>query len=182
MRGSYSEAGISLGTLYSVIEGKDSLLVEIYESLTSEPYQEMFVEVRGEWQDAPDEGIGADYPEAIRVTELIRAEREGFGCALELDGVLYVASGNEPFWRLHIRPDGLSMWSMDSPGETKYPSAAVVGEDERITFNANVPDARIRIVLDEQRCVDSMSGARYSLVAIVDVEGRRLHGCALKGH
>ena len=156
-------------------------LVEIYHSLTSEPYQEMFVEVRGEWQDAPGEGFGADYPEALRVTELIRAEGEGFGCDLELDGVLYVANGNEPFWRLHIRPNGLSMWSMDSPGESEFPPADSVAKDGRITFNANVPDAAIRIVLDKRRCTDSMSGARYSFAATVDVEGQRFHGCALEG-
>ena len=156
-------------------------LVGIYESLTSEPYQEMFVEVRGEWQEAPVEGFGADYPEALRITELIRAEGEGFGCDLDLDGVLYVASGNEPFWRLHIRPDGLSMWSMDSPGETKFPPADVVGEDGRVTLNADAPEAGIHIVLEKRRCMDSMSGARHSFAATVAVGGRTFHGCALEG-
>ena len=164
-----------------IINEAGAELVEIYESLTSEPYQEMFVEVRGEWQDAPDEGFGADYPEAIRITELIRAEREGFGCDLELDGVLYVASGNEPFWRLHIRPDGLSMWSMDSPGETAFPPAEIIGEDGRITFNAGMQGAAINAILERKRCVDSMSGARYSFAATVDVNGQQFNGCALQG-
>ena len=156
-------------------------LKEIYESLTSEPYQEIFVEVRGNWQQAPAEGFGSDYPEALRITELIRAEGEGFGCDLELDGVLYVASGNEPFWRLHIRPDGLSMWSMDSPGETKFAPGDVRMEDGRVTIDVDKADAGIRIVLEKRRCIDSMSGTRYSFAATVDAGGRTFHGCALEG-
>lgn len=156
-------------------------LVDVYKELTSTPYEEMFVEVRGEWGGAPQEGFGAGHPESFRVTELIRAEGEGFGCDLDINGVMFIANGNEPFWRLHIRPDGLSMWSMDSPGETKFAPAVVVDEDGRITFNANVPDARIQAVLEKKRCVDSMSGARYQFAAIVDVDGHRFVGCALQG-
>ena len=47
-----------------VINDAGTELVEVYEELTSAPYQEMFVEVRGEWVDAPGEGFGADYAES----------------------------------------------------------------------------------------------------------------------
>ena len=164
-----------------VINDAGDELVEIYRALTSVPYQEMFVEVRGEWGDAPGEGFGADYPESLRVTELIRAENEGFGCQLDINGVLFVANGNEPFWRLHIREDGLSMWSMDSAGETVF-SAPELGEAvEHIVFDANGADSSIHVVLEKQRCVDTMSGARYEFEVTVELEGKRLSGCALRG-
>ena len=164
-----------------VINKAGDELVHVYDELTSEPYQEMFVEVRGEWQEAPADGFGADYPEALRIMELIRAENEGFGCDLQLDGVLFVANGNEPFWRLHIRPDGLSMWSMNSPGEMRFPPPDIVREEGRIAVNANVPDVPVHVVLTRKRCVDTMSGARYSFAATVDVNGQQYQGCALQG-
>jgi len=164
-----------------VINDAGDELVEIYQALTSVPYQEMFVEVRAEWGDAPGEGFGADYPESLRITELIRAENEGFGCRLDISGVLFVANGNEPFWRLHIREDGLSMWSMESPGETMF-SAPELGEaDGYISFIAEGADSSIHIILEKQRCVDTMSGARYEFAATVELEDKRLSGCALRG-
>jgi len=164
-----------------VINEAGAELVEVYEELTSSPYQEMFVEVRGEWSDAPQEGFGVDFPESLRITELIRAEREGFGCRLDINDVLFAANGNEPFWRLHIRENGMSMWSMDSPGERTFPPGEMDEEGALVTFNVSDPDAAIQVVLEKQRCTDSMSGSRYQYVATVDIDGRRLSGCALKG-
>ena len=164
-----------------VINAAGDELAEIYGELTSVPYQEMFVEIRGEWQDGPVEGFGADYPEAMWISDLIRAENEGFGCRRELTGFWYLASGNEPGWRLEIRADGMTMTTMDSTDDAKFPSAAIISEDDRVTFNANVPNAPVRVVLMRKRCVDTMSGARYSFEATVDVDGKQYTGCALKG-
>jgi uncharacterized membrane protein len=164
-----------------VINEAGDELVEVYEELTSVPYQEMFVEVRGEWGEAPQDGFGADFPESLRITELMRAEGEGFGCRLDLNGVLFVVNGNEPFWRLHIRENGMSMWSMDSPGETKFAPGAMDEEGAIVTFNADKPNAGIQVILEKRRCVDSMSGAWYQYAAIVEIGGRRSSGCALKG-
>ena len=164
-----------------VINDAGDELVEIYQALTSVPYQEMFVEVRAEWGDAPGEGFGADYPESLRITELIRAENEGFGCRLDISGVLFVANGNEPFWRLHIREDGLSMWSMESPGETMFSAPELSEADGYISFIAEGADSSIHIILEKQRCVDTMSGARYEFAATVELEDKRLSGCALRG-
>ncbi len=164
-----------------VINEAGAELVEVYEELTSSPYQEMFVEVRGEWGEAPQDGFGADFPESLRITELMRAEGEGFGCRLDLNGVLFVVNGNEPFWRLHIRSDGISMWSMDSPGERKFPPGEMDEEGALVTFKVSDPDAGIQVVLQRQRCIDSMSGSRYQYAATVDIDGRRLSGCGLKG-
>ena len=165
-----------------VINEAGDEVVEIYESLTSEPYQEMFVEVRGEWQAAPAEGFGADYPEALRITELIRAENEGFGCRRDLDGFLYIATGNEPGWSLEIRADGLMMKSVKTSEGINFPAAEILGEDSRIIINAGTQGAELAAVLERKRCVDSMSGARYSFAASVDVHGQQFKGCALEGH
>ena len=156
-------------------------LVEVYEELTSTPYQPMFVEVRGAWEAAPREGFGAEYGEALRITELLRAENEGFGCRLELDGVSFIASGNEPFWRLQIGDDGIFMRSMDSPDEVVFPAPERHDQPPLVSFDTDGPGGAMQITLEQRRCIDSMSGARFAWAATVDVDGRRLSGCAAEG-
>lgn len=164
-----------------VINESGDELVEVYEELTTAPYQPMFVEVRGAWESPPQEGFGADYGEALRITELLRAENEGFGCRLDLDGVWFVASGNEPFWRLQVRKDNVSLRTMDSPDEVVFPAPDGSGQAPLITFNSDGPDSAIKITLEQRRCIDTMSGARFAWSATVDVDGRRLSGCAAEG-
>jgi uncharacterized membrane protein len=164
-----------------VINDAGDDLVDVYNELATVPYQPVFVEVLGEWVTAPREGFGVDYDEALRITGLLRAENEGFGCGLELDGVLFVASGNEPSWRLRIREDGIFMRSMDSPDERVFAAPDKRGQAGRMTFESSGPDAAIRVELEERRCVDTMSGARFAWAATVDIDGRQLAGCAAEG-
>lgn len=164
-----------------VINQAGEELVDVYNELTTTPYQAMFVEVRGEWSDAPARGFGAEYDEALRITELIRAASEGLGCRLELDGVLFIARGNEPFWHLQIREDGISMRSMDAPGEIEFPAPRMSGQPPRVLLEADGVEKAIRISLEQRRCVDSMSGARYAWAASVNIDDRQLEGCAAEG-
>ena len=164
-----------------VINESGDELAAVYEELTNGPGQPMFVEVRGEWVAGPAEGFGADFDEALRITELLRAENEGFGCRLDLAGVHFVASGNEPFWRLQIRDDSMSLRLMDSPEETVFPAPAKQVQPTLVTYDSEDGQSGIQVVLEMRRCVDTMSGARYAWSAIVDIDGKRLAGCAAEG-
>ena len=164
-----------------VINEAGDELVEIYKELTTAPYQPMFVEVRGEWIDPPKEGFGAEYEEALRITELIRAENEGLGCRLDLRDALFIASGNEPSWRLQVREDGISMRSMGAPDEILFAAPEVQEKASLITFESHRAESGIRVTVENQRCIDSMSGARYSWAATIDIDGRQLSGCAAEG-
>lgn len=156
-------------------------LVNVYEELTSTPYQRMFVEVRGTWGDAPAEGFGADYAEALTVTELLRAEGEGFGCRLELTGAQFIASGNEPSWRLQVRREDVVLRSMVSPDGTVFNDLRKSGDEPVIVFEASGADGDIRVTVEKRRCIDSMSGARYAYTASVDHGGAVFKGCAAQG-
>ena len=164
-----------------VINEAGDELVAVYEELTHAPYEPMFVEVRGEWVGAPAEGFGADFEEALRVTELLRAEGEGPGCRLDLAGVLFVARGNEPFWSLQVREDGMSLRLLEAPEEIVFPSPEKESQPAFITYESEAAQSRIKVVLEKRRCVDTMSGARYAWTAGVDLDGRRLAGCAAEG-
>ena len=165
-----------------VINESGDEIMAVYDELTAAPYQPMFVEVRGVWDEAPTEGFGADYGETLRIMELIRAENEGFGCRLDLGSVLFVASGNEPFWRLQVREDDVSLRTMDAPEEIAFRAPEESEHADLVTYySSNDRDAEIRITLERRRCVDSMSAARYAWAATVDIDGKRLTGCAAEG-
>jgi uncharacterized membrane protein len=55
------------------------------------------------------------------------------------------------------------------------------GQPPRVLLEADGVEKAIRISLEQRRCVDSMSGARYAWAATVDLDGRRLEGCAAQG-
>ena len=157
-------------------------LTAVYEELTAVPYQPMFVEVRGEWLPAPQEGFAADYPEALRIKEFLRAENEGFGCRLDLGDVLFIANGNEPFWRLHVRAGGITLRTMQAADEIVFAGPEPSEHAGLVTYySRNERDEEIRVTLERRRCVDSMSGARFAWAATVDYDGRRLAGCAAEG-
>jgi len=52
---------------------------------------------------------------------------------------------------------------------------------ERIVFDASGAVSSIHVILEKQRCEDTMSGARYEFAATVELEDKRLSGCAIKG-
>lgn len=164
-----------------VINEAGEELVAVYDELTSAPYQPLFVEVRGTWVAPPPEGFGAAYDEALQVTELLRAENEGFGCRLALDGILFVASGNEPSWRVQVRNDGITLRSMDTPEEVVFAAPKQHGRAPLVSFESGGGDSAIRVTLQQRRCVDTMSGARFAWAATVDIDGRQLTGCAAEG-
>jgi uncharacterized membrane protein len=164
-----------------VIDDSGDELAAVYDELTNDPYQPMFVEVRGAWVGAPADGFGAGFEEALRITELLRAESEGFGCRLDLAGLQFVASGNEPSWRLRIREDGMSMRLMGSPDEIVFPAPVKQVQPTLVTYESGNAESRIQVVLEKRRCVDTMSGARYAWKAQVDIDGKRLAGCAAEG-
>ncbi|MCK5324792.1 MAG: hypothetical protein KAJ57_02250 [Woeseiaceae bacterium] len=156
-------------------------LTNVYDQLTSSPNQRMFVEVSGDWVEPPEAGFASQHSEAIRITELHRAEREGWGCNLELSGILYIANGNEPFWRLEISDSGLFFSSMTDLRKLEFPPAEPEEVLSLIRFWSQARDLAIDVSLEKRRCVDSMSGSRYEFAATVDIEGKRFSGCALKG-
>jgi uncharacterized membrane protein len=168
-----------------VVDGTGGDLVEVYRQLTAEPYESLFVEVRGRWGPAPRDGFGADYVEQIEVLELRHAARESKGCDEDLQGIAYVASGNEPFWRLEVRATGMLFSVLGRFDRLEFPPPVVRDDAGATRFTSDRegedPD-RIEIVITERRCVDSMSGSRFSYAAVVHAAGSTFEGCALAGY
>jgi putative lipoprotein len=152
-----------------------------YQELVGEPGGRLYVEVRGRVEPV-DRGMLPTGPDRRLVaTNVRRAAFDADGCDEALDGLVFRALGNEPFWNVDVttlditlnRPESRSITfpfaaPQDSLGMTVYATRAPGGPD-------------LRLVLTEERCHDSMSGFwfPFSVRAVVDAD--TLTGCAAQG-
>ena len=150
-----------------------------YQRLAVEPYAAIFMEVDGVWSDIPGTGFGSDFKHSMLVSQVRRAEREGFGCNEQLDGFLYRARGNEPSWRLDVREDRLEFSSMTGNLSLPDPEARIGGDSVRILAGSG--DESVDLTITAGRCVDSMSGSVFAFSATLAVGNRQLNGCAING-
>ena len=100
---------------YWVYDQTGGDLWKVYKELTHQPYQPIYVEVLGRLAPPPSDGFGADYDRQVTVKELRRAGLETRGCAEDLKGIVFRASGNEPFWNVQISESNIIFSVMGKP-------------------------------------------------------------------
>jgi hypothetical protein len=96
------------------------LLWEVHRELAPgvEPYEEVFVAVRGDSSDALADGFGADFSGSFVVKEVVYAATEGFGCDLDVTKFQFRLAGNEPFWMMMLTDSSARLSRMDAPERT----------------------------------------------------------------
>ena len=170
-----------------VTDGTGERLFDLVRELSFGADAPVYAEILATRIPAPDAAISAGYPDAIRVEAVRRAYPAGEGpdCDEDLRFLAYRAFGNEPFWNLSVSVDGalLSVLGEDpSLRFTTLEADSLGGGVHTIRARAATADGdRLLVRLEAGRCVDSMSGARFSLRARVEVGTRVLRGCALHG-
>lgn len=159
-----------------------------YESLTSGVYQELYVVLLGAVGPAPLDGFGADYAGAITVADLRHAAPESHACNEDLSGIKVQATGNEPFWRVDIRQEEISLAELGSEDRRFSTTSISALESDLQQFRGAAAaegrqpaSASIVVTIEKHPCRDSMSGAYFSYAARVEVDGRELVGCARQG-
>lgn len=121
-----------------------------------------------------------------QVQQIRYAGPEGPGCdRLPPEGDVE-ARGNEPFWMVRVdggeatvrtpqAPEGVrytdGRWAHLNGAQWRYEAQRALGEGAK----------PLTLELSEERCIDSMSGARYPFRAILTRDGARMEGCALEG-
>ena len=166
-----------------VVDRTGSELGSTYRALTTQPYEALYVELRGREAPALDEGFGADYDGSLIALELRRAARETAGCDEDQAGLEFVARGNEPFWRIEIRAGGMRLTELGAAGplELRRPEARSSGAMRTYLTRGGRTAGPIELSLTEHPCHDSMSGERLPYTAELRLDGRVLSGCALEG-
>ncbi len=156
-------------------------LANVYRSLTQQPYQPLYVVLRGRLAPTPRDGFGADYDGALEALDLRHAAAETRGCAEDLAGLVAVAFGNEPFWRLEIAADAIRLRQLGA-AELRFPHRPPVSRGAARTWTTRSEVAGdLEVTLQEGRCTDSMSGAYFAFRARVRLGDETWLGCGREG-
>ena len=88
------------------------------------------------------------------------------------------ALGNEPFWAVTIKPEGIVYSGVDRPEQTAdNPGPLLQGTTAR--YEATTGTGKpLTVALIATTCSDGMSDRTYPLTAVVKVDGETLTGCA----
>jgi uncharacterized membrane protein len=124
------------------------------------------------------------------LVDVRHAVPEGRGCPELLRDADLVAQGNEPFWALRIRGDeALWMTPDDIDGVVHSPAEWERDGGEGWALSAPAtrgwdgqgPGGPLVLRLIPERCVDTMSGARFPFTARVERDGEVWAGCSVEG-
>jgi putative lipoprotein len=126
---------------------------------------------------APEAEFARSYTQQLQILELLRAEREGFGCRLDLGDAQYRALGVEPFWRVEVSAQRLT-WS--SPGGDDRVFERQHAAQHGLEFTGvEASGGQLQLTLQQAVCTDPMSGSLYTLRAEVNLDGAVFSGCAV---
>jgi len=149
----------------AILTGQSAEIEDAWKSFEVPDAGGLYLEVRG----TPDRA-------GFRVEQLLRARPigEGASCATPVFDGDFVINGEEPFWAIEIRRDGIVFRSPEEPKGRKYPYAVTrtAGQPFYATRLTGPPASMLEIELKPKRCVDSMSGEIRSHEARVMLDGK----------
>ena len=145
-------------------------LKPVFRKLSGPYEQAVFMMVEGTRKDA-----------TLRVTQLLRAYREGIGCREVLGGVEFKAFGNEPDWRMAMDGNALRFQRLDDQAPASFPYQPLRKEGGKLVFQAQTESSDIKVELRRERCTDTMADAFYPYRAEVVSQGETYRGCAYLG-
>lgn len=128
----------------------------------------MFVEFFGGRDSGPAAGISA--------LEVRRAAVETAGCRERFDQREWIGTGNEPSWRLEITGRDMLLNVPGGAPPQRAGHGGLVRQGGSIAYAAT-EGTGVVAVIDERRCVDSMSGSLFAYSVEVRSEGRTYAGC-----
>lgn len=170
-------------TARSGIVDSSGVLADAVSPFRTGPLDSLFFVLRGDSVVAQAEA-GAESGSRLVVREVVRLSPESRGCTGMPDGYVFHAFGEEPFWALTIRADGMSFQEPDRQEPLRFPAAMAERSGGVVRYESVslTPDSTSVIVeLRHEMCSDSMSGEVTNHVAVVRLGSRELHGCAREG-
>lgn len=130
----------------------------------------MFVEFYGGREAGPGSGIGA--------LEVRRAAVETAGCRERFDLREWIASGNEPSWRLEVTGRDMMLNVLGGAAPLRNAHGGLSRSGGGIVGYTAADDPGFVATFEERRCVDSQSGSLFAYTVEVRSEGRSYAGCA----
>jgi putative lipoprotein len=94
-------------------------------------------------------------------------------------GADWVAIGQEPGWRVDIRPDrGIEVIADYGDRRASLPYVHPARQPGALEFNTSAGGTDLRLRIIDTPCADGMSGRPYPATAAMELNGRSYRGCA----
>ena len=167
------------------VGGETERLRELYESATRQGYpgQNVVAAVIG-YVKKPKPSRGAamasPYDAQLKISDVrqVRPKNPRNNCF----AADYYANGNEPFWNLQIsEKEGVIELSALGQETVHVDYVAPTVEGRFTRYFARGGDQRMKVVIEEVPCEDSMAGNSYTHTVQVNYAGRVYEGCGRKG-
>jgi uncharacterized membrane protein len=153
------------------------------------PEREVYVELMGEVAPLPSDNALPGVEGVIDARRLLFASREqgARGCEIDLAGIEVVARGNEPFWTVAVRREGITLTTPAHRDGLVFTDLEAVLQGGQRTYAARRSaagggPAELRLTIVEEPCRDSMAGDWHVWTARLELDGETRRGCARPGH
>lgn len=100
----------------------------------------------------------------------------------KLSGVDFRAVGNEPGWHLEIAPDSIRLVTDYGAQRRAVPTPDARMTGVRTVYRAASGGDTLEVLLEPERCRDSMSGEAFETTVTVRIGARELRGCGQPLH
>jgi uncharacterized membrane protein len=118
---------------------------------------------------------------SLQVNGLERATKDSAGCSEVLRKSLFKAFGAEPGWHLFIDDTGLRWRTLSDGVLMSFPYRRYRRSDDAWVFDSATAKNSIHVELRRVRCIEPVSGSRYSFEAKVAIGEKHYAGCAYPG-
>jgi uncharacterized membrane protein len=117
-----------------------------------------------------------------RLVSLHYAAPEGLACDQLPPAVEVEARGQEPFWYVSVSGEVATVKTPEELDGVEYGDGQwTIVDNSHWRYEAAREGEPLVLELARERCMDTMSGARYPLRAMLTRHGIAMHGCALEG-
>lgn len=152
-----------------------------YQELVGEPGGRLYVEVRGRVEPVERRALSTGPDRILIAEEVRRAALDVDGCDEMLDGLVFRAQGNEPFWSVNVTSLDIAL-ERPATDPVTFPFTTPTDSAGMRVYSTRAPGGpSLHLVLTEERCQDSMSGFWFPYSARAVVDGDTLTGCAAEG-
>ena len=182
-----------------VIESPGADLRVAAEGLSVDAGAPVFARLVGGVVAPPDAVPGSGYASAIAVRQWVYLAEDTSGCpGAQVEagegarpagegeempvlpaGVILRALGNEPFWHVDVGADVVRIGRLGFD-DLEFPTGGPVSENGTRRWSGDADGHRFELVVEEQRCADTMIDRTYPFTALLTLDGQELSGCALE--
>jgi uncharacterized membrane protein len=167
-----------------LLDQTDGVLAQAFAAETTKGPAMVYIEAYGERAPVADDIPDARaYGGTFVLEQVLYAGVQGEirGCDATPENYIVAARGNEPFWSVQVREDGMLWKQPDNPKEISLGAPQTQDSEGTVRYHASGSGHELELLIDAQACRDSMSGEFFAYTAKAVLNDKEFSGCARVG-